>query len=273
MRGKVAIVTGASRGIGKAIALGLAREGAKVVVAARSEVAPHEKLPGTIGKTAAEIEGFGGEALPVRCDVTDEASVDAMVEATLERFGRIDVLVNNAAIDFPFPCADMPLKRWDIVLRVNTTGPFLCSKAVIPVMRKQGGGSIVNVSTNVAERGVKNLVAYASSKGGIHAMTKQLAVELAPYRIRVNTFAPGPTMVARNLEDDPDYDRTWGGAVPMGRAADPDEMIGPAIFLASEDSSYMTGQIFFVDGGWTAAGRFPEENMEKAARKHAKENG
>ena len=157
MRGKVAIVTGASRGIGKAIALGFAKEGAKVVVAARSETAPNEKLPGTIHETVAEIEKLGGEAIAVRCDVTDEASVAAMVEAALQRFGRIDILVNNAAIDFPFPAREMPLKRWDIVLKVNATGPFLCAKAVLPSMIAQGGGSIVNITSNAgAERGQRN---------------------------------------------------------------------------------------------------------------------
>jgi NAD(P)-dependent dehydrogenase (short-subunit alcohol dehydrogenase family) len=135
-------------------------------------------------------------------------------------------------------------------------------------MRSSGGGSIVNVSSNCAALGVKNLVAYATSKAGIHGLTRQLAVELAPHGIRVNTFAPGPTQVARNLRDDPDYDRSWGAMTPMNRTALPDEMVGAAVFLASDDSSYMTGQVFYVDGGWTAQGRIPVEKMDQALRRN-----
>ena len=135
-------------------------------------------------------------------------------------------------------------------------------------MRETGGGSIVNVTTNIAALGVKNLVAYATSKGGIHALTRQLAVELAPFKIRVNTFAPGPTQVERNLKDDPDYDRSWGRMVPLNRTAKPEEMVGPAVFLASEDSSYMTGQVFYVDGGWTVQGKIPLANLDQALGKN-----
>jgi NAD(P)-dependent dehydrogenase (short-subunit alcohol dehydrogenase family) len=136
------------------------------------------------------------------------------------------------------------------------------------MMRTHGGGSIVNVSTNCAALGVKNLVAYATSKAGIHGLTRQLAVELAPWKIRVNTFAPGPTQVERNLRDDPDYDRSWGSMTPMNRTALPEEMVGAALFLASEESSYMTGQVFYVDGGWTAQGRIPEENLDQAMQRN-----
>ena len=115
---------------------------------------------------------------------------------------------------------------------------------------------------------VKNLAAYATSKGGLNAMTRQLAVELAPYQIRVNTFAPGPTRVERNLADDPDYDRTWGAVVPLGRTADPEDMVGPAVFLASDESRYMTGQVFYVDGGWTAQGRLPDGYFDAALGKN-----
>jgi glucose 1-dehydrogenase len=109
-------------------------------------------------------------------------------------------------------------------------------------------------------------VAYAASKGGIHALTKQLAVELAPFKIRVNTFAPGPVKIERNLRDDPNFETAWGGMVPLGRVGEPEEMIGPAVFLASEESSYMTGQTFFVDGGWTVQGKIPEANMDAALK-------
>jgi glucose 1-dehydrogenase len=126
----------------------------------------------------------------------------------------------------------------------------------------------VNVSTNCAALGVKNLVAYATSKAGLHGLTKQLAIELAPLGIRVNTFAPGPVNVDRNLRDDPNYRRVWGSVVPLGRTADAEEMIGPAVFLASAESSYVTGQVFYADGGWSVQGKIPEANMAKAAKKN-----
>ena len=129
-------------------------------------------------------------------------------------------------------------------------------------------GSIVNISTNCAALGVKNLVAYATSKAGLHGLTKQLAVEFGTDRIRINTFAPGPTNVDRNLKDDPNYREVWGSVVPLGRTAEPEEMIGPAIFLASEESSFVHGQVFYADGGWSCAGKVPEENMKLAANKY-----
>jgi NAD(P)-dependent dehydrogenase (short-subunit alcohol dehydrogenase family) len=179
-------------------------------------------------------------------------------------FGRLDVLINNAAVTGWTSLFDVTEEKWDWVVGTNLKGTFFCSLEAARMMKDCGGGSIVNVSTNCAELGVKNLVAYASSKAGIHGLTRQLAVELAPCRIRVNTFAPGPTRVDRNLRDDPDYDRSWGSMTPMNRAATPEEMVGPAVFLASDDSSYMTGQVFFVDGGWTVQGKIPVANMEQA---------
>jgi NAD(P)-dependent dehydrogenase (short-subunit alcohol dehydrogenase family) len=130
------------------------------------------------------------------------------------------------------------------------------------------GGKIVNVSTQCAELAVTNLVAYGTSKAGIHGLTKQLAIELAPLGIRVNTFAPGPVNVDRNLRDDPDYRDAWGAMIPLGRTAETGEMVGPAVFLASADSSYVTGQTFFVDGGWTVQGMVPASNVRKAAKKN-----
>lgn len=244
MHGKVAIVTGASRGIGKAIAIAFAREGAKVVVAARSEVQPHEKLPGTIGETVGEIEKLGGEAIAVRCDVTSEESVNTMVEATLEKWGRIDVLVNNAAIDFPFPCAEMPLKRWEIVLRVNTTGPFLCSKAVIPTMRKQGGGSIVNIASNAgAERGsgtVGYSAIYAVSKAGLDRFTWALAAEEGKNNIAVNAVKPWGVVSTEGM-------RMWAKPEDQIGWKSPASMVTCVKFLAKQDASGVTGTVAFDD--------------------------
>jgi NAD(P)-dependent dehydrogenase (short-subunit alcohol dehydrogenase family) len=155
---------------------------------------------------------------------------------------------------------------WDQVVDTNLKGTFFCCQQAARLMLDRGG-SIINISTNCAELGVKNLAAYAASKAGVHALTKQLAVELAPHGIRVNTLAPGPTMVERNLRDDPRYDESWGRVVPLGRAARPEEMVGAAVFFASGDSSFVTGQLLFVDGGWTVAGRLPADYFEAAAKR------
>lgn len=258
---KYVLVTGASKGIGRSLARGASREGAHVFVNYHSDQAGAEE-------TAESVRALGRSAWLVQADIRDTAAIRRMFERARAEAPRLDALINNAAVTGWTRLFDITEEQWDLVIETNLRGTFFCSLEAARWMKQTGGGSIVNVSTNCAELGVRNLVAYASSKGGIHALTRQLAVELAEYGIRVNTFAPGPTQVARNLDDDPDYDRTWGALVPMGRTADPDEMIGPAIFLASDDSSYMTGQLFFVDGGWTVAGKLPEEYLRKAAEKH-----
>jgi len=157
---------------------------------------------------------------------------------------------------------------WDRVIDTNLKGTFFCSVEAARLMRESGGGAIVNVSSVVAERGMRNLAAYAASKGGIDALTRQLAVELAAYGIRVNTFAPGATNVERNLADDPSYLSTWAPLIPLGRVAEPEEMVAPAVFLASDESAQVTGQRFSVDGGWTVVGRFPEAYVDAAADAH-----
>lgn len=260
---RVVLVTGASKGIGRSIALGAAREGAGVFVNFNSDQAGADAVVG-------EIQALGQPAWAVQADIRRPEDIHALFEFVRGRVPALHALVNNAAITGWTPLFETTVEVWDQVVETNLRGTFFCALEAARMMRETGGGSIINISTNCAELGVKNLVAYASSKGGIHAMTKQLAVELAPYGIRVNTFAPGPTLVERNLSDDPSYDITWGQVVPLGRAAHPDEMIGPAIFLASGASSYMTGQIFFVDGGWTAAGRTPEAYFDQAAEKHSR---
>ena len=180
LRDKVAIVTGASRGLGKAIAIGFSKEGAKVVITARTE-AEKKDLPGTIYQTAEEIKALSLEALAIRCDVTDEASVGAMVDVAFSRFGRIDILVNNAGVAFFYPIVETPLKRWETVLKVNLTGAFLCTKAVLPHMMKQKSGSIINISSLAADERdsvtVPTGVAYAVAKAGLDRFTRGLAWE------------------------------------------------------------------------------------------------
>ena len=261
LQDKKALVTGASKGIGAAIALGFAREGADVVVNYNSDKAGAED-------TVRQIKAMGKKAFAVKADIGNTDEVFAMFREVKKEFEALDVLVNNAGVTGWTDLFNITPEKWDFVINTNLRGTFFCSLEAAKMMKEAGGGTIVNVSTNCAELGVKNLVAYASSKGGIHAMTKQLAVELAPFGIRINTFAPGPTNVKRNLADDPDYKNSWGSVVPLRRTADEEEMVGPALFLASEDSSFMTGQLFFVDGGWTVQGKIPEENMDSSMKKN-----
>lgn len=259
---KIVLITGASKGIGKALALGCAREGADVIVNYNSD---HDGAEATV----AEIKALGRDAISVQADVGQVKQIDRMFDQVKSRFPRLDVLINNAGLTGWTEIFDATEEKWDQVINTNLKGSFFCSLAAAKWMRETGtAGSIINVSTNCAALGVKNLVAYATSKAGIHGMTKQLAVELAPYHIRVNTFAPGPTNVDRNLSDDPKYRSVWGGVVPLNRTADPEEMVGSALFLASEESSFMTGQVFYVDGGWSIQGKVPQENMDQAAKKH-----
>jgi glucose 1-dehydrogenase len=261
LKDKIVVVTGASKGIGRAIALGAAREGADLVVNFNSDAAGAKEV-------RQEILGLRRRAVVAKADISRVSEIQSLFDVVRSEYGRVDVLVNNAAIVGWASLFDTTEEKWDQVLDTNLKGTFFCSLEAARMMRAGGGGSIVNVSTNCAALGVKNLVAYATSKAGIHGLTRQLAVELAPYNVRVNTFAPGPTRVERNLRDDPDYGQRWGPMTPMNRTALPDEMVGAAIFLASDDSSYMTGQVFYVDGGWTVQGRIPVENLDQAMQRN-----
>lgn len=238
MKGKIAIVTGASRGIGKAIALAYAKEGATVIVAARSETAPSERLPGSIHETADLIETTGGRALAVRCDVTDESSVNAMVEQTLAQFGRVDVLVNNAAVDFPAKVVDMATKRWEVVFRVGLTGPFLCCKAVLPPMIAQGGGSIINITSHAgSEKGTGTVgysAAYAACKAGLDRFTYALAAEVGQYNIAVNAVMPARVIGTEGMS-------MWATEEQKKSFAGPETMVAAALFLGKQDASGVSG--------------------------------
>jgi len=240
LKGRVAIVTGASRGIGKAIALGYAREGASVVVAARTEVEKDKNLPGTIGRTALEIQERGGKAFPVRCDVTDEASVTTMVDQCLNAFGRVDILVNNAGVAFHYPIVETPLKRWELVLKVNLTGAFLCSRAVLPSMIKQKQGSIINLSSLAADERdngtVQTGVAYAVAKAGLDRFTWGLAAEAGKHNIAVNCLKPKQVVDTEGM-------RFWAKEEERQGWVPPDRMVRCAIFLAAQDASGVTGTV------------------------------
>jgi NAD(P)-dependent dehydrogenase (short-subunit alcohol dehydrogenase family) len=259
---KTILITGASKGIGRALAVGCAREGADIILNYNTDRAGAEAA-------AKEIRALGRRTLVVRADLSRVAQINRMFAQARKHFQRLDVLINNAGLTGWASFFDTTEEKWDVVLDTNLKGTFFCSLAAARWMREtKTAGSIVNVSTQCAELAVKNLVAYGTSKAGIHGMTKQLAIELAPLGIRVNTFAPGPVNVERNLRDDPDYRDVWGAMIPLGRTAECEEMLGPAIFLASGESSYVTGQTLFVDGGWTVQGMVPASNVEKAAKKN-----
>jgi citronellol/citronellal dehydrogenase len=239
LRGKVAIVTGSSRGLGKAIAIGLAKEGANVVIAARSQ-SDNKELPGTIFQTADEIKGLGSDAVAIACDVTSEESVTNMVQKTLERFGHIDILVNNAGIAFYYPILETPVKRWEIVFKVNLLGAFLCSKAVLPNMIERKRGSIINISSLAAderdEGTVPTGVAYAASKAGLDRMTVGLATEVGRYNIAVNAIKPHRVVNTDGM-------RLWQPDADHSSWQTADMMIKAAVLLANQDSKGITGTI------------------------------
>jgi NAD(P)-dependent dehydrogenase (short-subunit alcohol dehydrogenase family) len=245
--GRVAVVTGASSGLGVGFAEALAGAGARVVLAARRA----ERLEAL----AARIGSGGGEALAVACDVSQAAAVDDLVERTLARFGRADVLVNNAGVSRIVPAEDEPLEVWREVLDVGLTGAFLCAQRFGRAMLAAGRGSIVNVASVlglVASAQIKQ-ASYCAAKGGLVSLTRELAGQWARRGVRVNALAPGwfeTEMTAEMFADERSlaWMRTRD---PMGRAGEADELAGALLFLASDASSYVTGQVLTVDGGWT----------------------
>lgn len=256
LTGKVALVTGASGGIGRALALGLAKAGANVGVHTFDDMAGGRE-------TVAQIESLGVRAVLVQADIRSVAAVNNMIEFVCSQLGRLDVLVNNAGITGWHAALEVTEELWDQVIDTNLKGTFFCATAAARKMKVSGGGSIINVSTVVALTVMTNLTVYAASKAGIQSLTRQLAVELAPLGIRVNTIAPGPTLVPRNVADDPDYAENWASVTPLGRVAVPDDMVGAVLFFASAASSLITGQLMAIDGGMTLPGRVPQESLDR----------
>ncbi len=238
LEGKVAIVTGASRGIGKAIALALAGEGARVVVAARTE-REGGPLPGTIHKTADEIRASGGYALAIKTDVTKEESVEELARKTLQEYGAIDILVNNAGITLPGKVLDLPVKRWDLVIAVNLRGTFLCTKAVLPTMVKRRSGSIINLSSVVGTRMIMFDVAYGVAKAAIERFTHGLAEELKEYNIAVNALCPSLT--------DTEGFKQWMPGVDTSGWQRPEMWGKYAVFLANQNASSLTGRVLSAE--------------------------
>ena len=240
LENKVCVITGSSRGIGAAMALGFAREGADVVIAARTEVQKDERLPGTIHSVAEEVRALGRRALPVKVNVAKEEDVDRMIAMTMEEFGRVDVMVHNAALAFWKKVWETPSKLWDLVVAVNLRGAYLCAKAALPHMIEQKSGSIINLSSPGADMGGKidGGMAYAASKAGIERLTNGLAEEVREYGISVNALKPAGFIESVGLKywSTPETDTSeW---------EPPDLMVKAAIFLAIQTSEGVTGRIF-----------------------------
>ena len=240
---KVAIVTGGGKGLGKAFCFGLAKEGARVVMAVH-------RLDEEATQAAKEIEAKGGYALEV--DVTKDEDTHRMADEAVKRFGRIDILVNNAAMLRGItrkPFTEIPVAEWDKLMTVNLKGAFLCCRAVFPQMKKQRKGKIINLASETALTGSNDLIHYVTSKGGIISFTRALAREVGQYGICVNAVAPGftDTKASRTIIDDiTKYDVSL---TPLGRVGQPEDLVGAVIFLAGDASDFITGQTLVVDGG------------------------
>ena len=240
--GKTAVVTGGSRGIGRAVCLELAEGGANVVLCyAGNEAAAQE--------TAQAVEALGAKALAVRCDVSDAVQVDALVKSAVEAFGRIDILVNNAGITRDNLLMRMSEADFDAVVSANLKGAFLCMKAASRLMLKQRYGRIVNLSSVVGLRGNAGQVNYAASKAGVIGMTKSLAKELASRGVTVNAVAPGFIETDMTAALSEAARSAAQGSIPMGRLGGPEDVARAVGFLASDDAAYVTGQVLAVDGG------------------------
>ena len=252
LSGRTALVTGGGRGIGREIALELARAGADVAINYYEEP---ERAEGT----RADIEALGVRAVALAGDVGNGADVQRMIDEVVTRFGRIDILVNNAGTQTWTPFLDVTETEWDLVIRTNLKGCFLCTQAAARHMRDAGGGAIVNIGSGCNKVPFPGLVAYTASKGGIEMLTKVASVELAPYRIRVNCVAPGAVEVERTRLENDDYAGMWGAVTPLGRIGTPADVARAVRFLVSDDSGFVTGQTLWVDGGLFTQAPWPKQ--------------
>jgi NAD(P)-dependent dehydrogenase (short-subunit alcohol dehydrogenase family) len=248
LTGKIALVTGASRGIGRGVALALAKQGADVVVNYHSNVDQAQEVVG-------EIEKLGRRAIAVKADVSQKAAVETMISQAMEELGRIDILVNNAGVLNYRTLDQITEKDWDWVIDVNLKGQFLCAQAVAPIMEKNGWGRIINIAS-IASGGVgvswPSLAHYCASKGGVVALTEGLATELGPKGINVNAIAPGAIETDMGKIEDQEALAGLMTRLAIKRIGQPEDIGATAVFLASEEASYLAGSVIYVDGGWLA---------------------
>jgi gluconate 5-dehydrogenase len=247
LTGRVALVTGAYRGLGFGIARGLAEAGATVILNGRK--------PDELGLAAKALTDSGLKADIAVFDITDRAAIKATVEAAIAKHGTIDILVNNAGIQRRGPLVDFPQKEWDEIIAANLTAPFVVSQAVLPGMIAKKRGKIIHIASLMSELARPTVVPYTAAKGGVRQLTRGMAVELAPMGIQVNAIAPGyfATEMNRALIDNAEFNAWVCKRTPAGRWGQPDELAGLAVFLASNASDYMTGQMLVMDGGMSVA--------------------
>ncbi len=247
LTGRVALVTGAYRGLGFAVARGMAEAGATVVLNGRK--------PEELARAAKALADAGHRADVAAFDVTDRAQIDAGVRGTIERHGRIDILVNNAGIQRRAPLHEFKQKDWDDIIATNLTAPFAVSQAVLPGMIERKAGKIIHIASLMSELARPTVVPYTAAKGGVRQLTRGMAVELAPHGIQVNAIAPGyfATEMNRALIDNAEFNAWVCKRTPAGRWGEPAELAGLAVFLASRAADYMTGQILVMDGGMSVS--------------------
>lgn len=246
LTGKTALVTGASRGLGRAIALGLGESGARVVLVARDQA--------SLERTAAAITAVGGESAVFRADVSQETEVLTLEKAVAARCGRVDILVNNAGINVRKPIAEFTLEEWNRVMNTNVTGVFLMCRSFVPQMKGQGYGRILNLTSMMSHVALPGRTAYAASKTALMGLTKALALELAGDNITVNGISPGfcATEMNRSLLEDPEFSTFFLSRIPVGRWGRPEEIAALAVYLCSAAAGFITGTDVVIDGGWTA---------------------
>ena len=246
LTGKVAMVTGSTKGLGETAAMALAKAGADVAVCGRNKA--------NLERVSEAIRALGRKSTGFYLDVTSKESIHNGVRDILNTFGRVDILVNNAGVNYRVPVLEYPEDQWDLILDTNLKGYYLVTQAVVPRMIEQGYGKVINVSSIAGQVGVINLLAYASSKGGVNQLTRVMAVEWAKQGVRVNAIAPTyfETELVTQIRNDPERMKFITERTPMGRFGRLPELEGLVIFLASAASDFITGQIICIDGGWTA---------------------
>ncbi len=249
LNGKIAIVTGGAGGIGEALAMGLSIHGATVIVSSRNQA--------SIEKVAEQITAASGnQAMAITSDVTDEASVQKMVDAVVQKYGRIDILVNAMGMNIKRDAFEYPMEDWDKIFEVNVKGTMIACKIVGKVMREQKSGAIVNLSSVRGIRGYTGgNTGYCATKGAVELITKALALEWAPHNIRVNALGPALVITpgTKHIAENPELAKKYAAAVPLGRIGMPEDMAGAVIFLCSDAAGFVSGQTIYVDGGLTAA--------------------